>query len=137
MEAPITKTKEKLLTTPTEKKIGRVARNSLKGILLAGMAKYDCPWKARNKLWNFIYREMLARFCLGRPIVIRGIGTLLVKLRKEKRVMNPVTARIMTCPSRYTLRFKMSKFIRGAFLSAAKELREKQAKASAAIPPKG
>jgi nucleoid DNA-binding protein len=62
----------------------------------------------------------------GGRVEIRGFGSFSVRKRKEKSTKNPKTGKIMNIPSRNTLHFAMSKYLKDPLISASNSAEKDQ-----------
>ncbi|MBN1384276.1 MAG: HU family DNA-binding protein [Elusimicrobia bacterium] len=76
--------------------------------IIEAMARRTCCRKeAQDAFVEFLTSAKKALF-RGEKIHLKGIGTLYVKMRKERRVRNPKTREIMKIRPKRVIRFKAS-----------------------------
>lgn len=78
-----------------------------KGIIEAMARRTCCKKEAQDAFEEFLVSVKKSLF-RGEKVHLKGIGTLYVKMRKERRVRNPKTREIIKIMPKRVIRFKAS-----------------------------
>jgi len=76
--------------------------------IIEAMAKRTCCKKEAADSFEELLKSIKRSLLKGEKVHLKGIGTLYVKMRKERRVRNPKTKEIIKVSSKPVIRFKPS-----------------------------
>ena len=76
--------------------------------IINAMARRTCCKKEAADAFDELLKSVKRALLKGEKIHLKGIGTLYVKTRKERRVRNPKTKEIIKVSSKQVVRFKPS-----------------------------
>ncbi|MFH0948446.1 MAG: HU family DNA-binding protein [Elusimicrobiota bacterium] len=76
--------------------------------IIESMAKRTCCKKEASDAFEEFLHSVKKSLFRGEKIHLKGIGTLYVKMRKERRVRNPKTKEVIKIMPKRVIRFKAS-----------------------------
>ncbi len=76
--------------------------------IIEAMSRRTCCKKEAADSFDELLKAMRRSLSRGEKVHLKGIGTLYVRMRKERRVRNPKTKEIIRISAKQVVRFKPS-----------------------------